>query len=170
MTWRFFLLTALIALSAACALNEGPAPTALPPLTVPAAPTLTLEGDCNVNRDLANWLQFTQYHIGEFTNLVSTAATQGVGEMYDSVQLMGRIRQMVAERAVPDCGEPAQRMVVETMTRAIDGFQSHVNGDNVDLTALVAEVLAQFDQVALIYDELNTRLESQLQEETTSGG
>ena len=94
MIWRFFLLTALIALSAACALSEGPAPTAPPPLTVPAAPTLTLSGDCNVNRDLANWLQFTQYHIGEFTDLVSTTATQSAADMYDNVELMGRIRQM----------------------------------------------------------------------------
>jgi hypothetical protein len=129
---------------------------------------VTIAGDCDNNRDLANWLQFTEYHLGEFQSLVSTAATQNDADMYESVLLMGRMRDTISSTAAPDCAEPTQRLAVATINRAIEGFQARVNGENVDMTGLLAEVLAQLDLIALTYVDLNARLEVQLQAQTSS--
>jgi hypothetical protein len=168
MIWRYGVWAVCTLFLAACALQEGPPITAPPPLTLEAPAPLRFEGDCNDNRDLANWLQFTNYQVGEFASLVSTTATLSPIEMRDQVQVLATMRQAVSQTAAPDCAEPAHRLVIETMNRAIEAFLARSNGEAVDLNQIIAEVLGQFDQIAVIYEDLNARLEAQLQERTTS--
>lgn len=154
-------------LLAACALGEGPSPTPHPPLTVGPPPTLTFSGDCTVSRELADWLQYSTYYVTRFTELMTQAGSKRVDEMYEDVLLMSRMRDDFGGVATPDCAEPAQRMIVVTMTRAVDNFQSYVNGEASSLGNAVAEALGQFDQVAVIQKDLNDRLEAQLNAQQT---
>lgn len=162
---RYFPLMLLLT---ACALGEGLPPTPAAPLTLEPPPDLTLVGDCNISSDLADWLQFSTYYAKEFTELVSETAAKSPGEMYADVILMGKMRADFSGVSAPDCAEPAHRMMVVTMTRAIDGFQAYVNGEADSLGNTVAEVLGQFDQLAAIQADLNRRLEAQLQAQQTN--
>jgi hypothetical protein len=168
MIWRRAIWAITLIFLASCALNEGPPVTPPPPLTLEAPTSLQFEGDCNNNRDLANWLQFTAYHVGEFAKLVSMTATMGPIEMRENILALATKRETVAQTPAPDCAEPAHRLVIETMNRAIDAFQARTNGEPVDLSRIVAEILGQFDQIAIVYEDLNARLEAQLEERTTS--
>ncbi len=152
----------------ACALGEGLPPTPITPLTLEPPPALTLAGDCNLSSDLADWLQFSTYYAQEFNDLVSAAASKPAGEMYADVELMGKLRADFSSVPAPDCAEPAHRLIVTTMTRAIDGFQPYINGEANSLGNTVAEILAQFDQIDAIQADLNRRLEEQLQAQQTN--
>jgi hypothetical protein len=153
----------------ACALAETPPPTTHPPLTLAPPPELAFAGDCNISSNLADWLLYSTYYVSEFTELVSAAAEKRAGEAYDDVLLMARMRDDYSTVATPDCAEPAQRMIVGTMTRAVQRFQAFVNGESRDLSATLRETLGQFDQVAAIQRDLNSRLESQLSQQQTGG-
>jgi hypothetical protein len=158
------LLLILPFLVTACALQEAPPSTPLPPLTLLPPPALVLAGSCQVNRDLADWLQYATFYAEEYVRLVSAAAAKAPADMYDDVILLGQMRDDFSQVKTPDCAEPAQRLIVAAMTRAVEGFQAVINGDSSSLGSTVADVLAQFDQVALIQAELTARLEAQLRE------
>ncbi|MBZ0301006.1 MAG: hypothetical protein K8J31_14760 [Anaerolineae bacterium] len=164
---RHCLLLIPMLLLTACALGEGPSPTPPPPLTVGPPPTLTFSGDCVVSRELADWLQYSTYYVTRFTELLTQAGSKRAGEMYEDVVMMSRMRDDFGGIATPDCAEPAQRLIVVTMTRAIESFQAYVNGESSSLDNTVAEALGQFDQVNVIQKDLNTRLEAQLREQQT---
>jgi hypothetical protein len=157
----FCVLMTVLAFLAGCA----PAQEAdLPPLTIEPPPTLTFAGDCNVDRDLADWLEYSTFYAGEFVELVSAAAAKSAAEMYDDVALMGRMRADFSGVAAPDCAQAAQELMVGAMSRAVDGFQSFINRENSSLGSTVADTLGQFDRVIALQNELMSRLEAQLQE------
>ena len=133
-----------------------------PPLTLTPPPTLTFTGECTDSRDLSNWLEFSTFYVGEFRELVSAAAAKHVNDTYDDVVMMGRLRADFSTIAAPDCAQTAQQMIVGAMTQAVDSFQAVMNQDADGLGDTVAEVLGQFDQVAVIQNELMAQLESQL--------
>lgn len=134
-----------------------------PPLTLTPPPTLTFAGECTNSRDLSNWLEFSTFYVSEFRKLVSEAAAKHINDTYDDVVMMARLRTDFSGIAAPDCAQSAQQMIVVAMSQAISSFQAFMNQDADGLGNMVAEVLAQFDQVAVIQGELMTQLESQLQ-------
>lgn len=134
-----------------------------PPLTLTPPPPLTFAGECTNSRDLSNWLEFSTFYISEFRELVSEAAARHIYDTYDDVVMMARLRTDFSGIAAPDCAQAAQQMTVDAMTQAVDSFQAVMNQDADGLGNTVAEVLTQFDQVAVIQGELMAQLESQLQ-------
>lgn len=169
---RRLLLCIPIMFLTACALQEGPEATLPPPLTLAAPLPIVLEGDCNNNQNLADWLQFSTYYVGEFSELVTSTATKDPGAMYEDVVMMGRIRDVIGRTPAPDCAEAAHRMFIRAIDRAIEVFQATANRSVDGLGNIVAETLGQFDQVALVQAELTERLEVQLataQAEADSG-
>jgi hypothetical protein len=160
---RSLLVVPMILLSA-CALQEAPAPTLPPPLTLAAPPPIILEGNCDNNQNLADWLQFSTYYVGEFTGLVTLTATKDPSEMYDDVVMMSRIQDVVGRTPAPDCAEAAHRILMRAIEQAITDFQAIANHEKAGLGNIVAETLGQFDQVAVVQEELTQRLETQLAE------
>jgi hypothetical protein len=150
----------LLIVMASCA--PGAQGTPLPPMTFAPPPTITFTGDCTINRDLSNWLEFSTFYVSEFMKLVSEAAAKSAADAYSDVIMMGRMRRDFSGIAAPDCAETAQQMIVSAMTRAVDGFQSFVNRGADSLGNTVAEVLSQFDQVIVLQNDLTARLEAQL--------
>lgn len=160
---RHSLFALLLMLLAACALQEPMPVTPPPPLTIPPPPELTMTGSCDDNSALSDWLQFSIDYANQFASLVAEAGAKPAADMADDVVLMGRMRDVIAGVPTPDCAEPAQRMMIETMNRAIDRFLVYVNRDADNLDNIVAETLGQLDQISTIHDELMTRLDEQLQ-------
>jgi hypothetical protein len=160
---RHCLLISLIVFLSACALQEPLPVTLPPPLTIVPAPTLTLTGRCDENSDLADWLQFSMDYADQFATLVSETGVKAAGDMVDDVVMMGRLREVAARVPTPDCAEPAQRMMMTTMDRAIALFLAYTNREADSLDNVVAETLGQIDQISVIHDDLMQRLEAQLQ-------
>ncbi len=135
---------------------------ALPPLTLVPPPTPILAGDCSVNSDLANWLEFSTFYVTEFVEAVTGAAAKNTVEMYEDVILMGQMRADFSSVAAPDCAEEAHRRIVDAMTHAVAGFQAFINQDADSLGTTVADVLSLFDQIVVVQNDLMARLEIQL--------
>lgn len=153
----YFILLLLVA---GC--MSAPQGTPPPPLTFVPPPTLTFAGECSDSSSLSNWLEFSTFYVREFMTLVSTAAAKNAADAYSDVILMGRMRRDFSGVAAPDCTQTVQQMIVGTMTRAVDGFQTYVNRETDGLGNTVAEVLSQFDQVIVLQNELTAQLEAQL--------
>lgn len=166
---RACLYAVLSILLVACALQEPLPATLPPPLTIAPPPALTIAGSCDENRALADWLQFSIDYADQFATLVAETATKAVDKMADDVVLMGRMRDIIAGLPTPECAEPAQRMMMATMARAIGRFLAYINRESDSLGNMVAETLGQLDQIGVIHDDLMVRLETQLEAQNAGG-
>ena len=161
-TLRLVCVTVLALFLASCALGDTAPRTPPPPVTVSPPPTITFSGDCEVNRELSDWLEYSTFYVGKFVDLISAAGAKPSDAVYDDVVLMGRLRGDFSSVPVPNCAEPVEGMILTAMSGAIDGFQSYANGDSDSVSNLVADTLRQFDLVTAGQQGLNAQLETQL--------
>lgn len=167
--WRIVCLCALFAvLAVSCGPGASAPAVTVPPLTVSPPPTPAFSGTCDTSRDLANWLESSMFYAQEFADLVSQAVGKPVAGMVEDVVYMARMRADFGQVAAPDCAENTQRMILEAMTDAVEGFQAFINGEASQVDGVAADVLRQMDQVSASHDGLMARLETQLQAQQES--
>ncbi len=157
-----FWLWPMMVLLAGCSLWEEPPTQSIVPLSLPPEPTLIFRGNCNNNRELADWLQYSSYYVDQFADLVTTAAAENRATMRARVLEIAALREEYAQVATPNCAEPGQRMFFNAMDRALVSFQQYVNGETNNLGNLLPEVLGAIDRIYLVQDDLRARLDAQL--------
>ena len=166
-TVHLLCVTVLALFLASCTLGDNATRTPPPPVTVSLPPTITYSGDCKINQELSDWLEYSTFYVGKFVDLVSSAGAKSSDAVYDDVVLMGRLRSDFSSVPVPNCAEPVEGMILSAMGRAIDGFQSYSNGDSDSVSNVVADTLRQFDLVTTGQRDLNAQLETQLRQQET---
>ena len=158
--WVLILMTIL----SGCALWEEPSAAPLPPLTLEPEPTLIFEGNCNNNRALADWLQYSTYYVEQFAELVTTTAAGDRATSRAGVVEIAALREEYAQVETPNCAEPGQLMFMNAISRAINTFQRYANGETDGLDNLLPEILGEIDRINLVQDELRARLNAQLEQ------
>lgn len=149
---------------AACALGDVPNQvTAPPPLSIPPAPSLILEGSCDTTRDLELWLQITTGSLADFQTTMNAAAAKTGAQAYEDTITMAQIRDSASIVPTPDCANDAQLQLTDTMNKAVDAFQNYVNGQTSNISSTVAELNSQFDQVIAAQNDLLARMNTQIQ-------
>lgn len=156
------LLGLLTSVLAGCALTDIKN-TPVPPVTLKAPPELNFTGSCDNSRDLENWLQITTIILSEFRTKMSDTAVLKREETSPGLQRMVQLRDSVYLAATPDCGHDAQVLLSDALNRAVQAFQSYINGDLNDISGKVAEVSVALDQVAEMNAELTVRLQDEIQ-------
>ncbi len=162
--FHFLLLTPLLA---ACALQDAPAPSPAPPITLAAPPTLTFSGNCESTPELDHWLQATSFLAADFLTLVNDTAALDRSAMYESVLRMAALRDQTSLTVTPDCAQVVHELLNAAMNVAVDTFQAYSNGESPDLGAAVADISNQIETVMAMQQELIARLEAQYLAEQT---
>lgn len=172
--FRFMkIMLALPLLLAACAIGDvGSPPTAAPPVTFSAPPSITFQGSCNVNHDLEMWLQISTQIRDDFLTAMNAAAAKNKEEMRDDVLMMAAVRDAAHNIITPDCASDVELALTDTMTETVNTFQAYINGDRPDLGNTVATATARLEQITAIQNELTVRLETQFRqaEQTAAPG
>ncbi|MBZ0279686.1 MAG: hypothetical protein K8L97_03020 [Anaerolineae bacterium] len=164
MRQRGIWLLVLPILLAACAIGDVPNQVTAPPqLTIPAAPTLNLAGNCNNTRELEMWLQITTQLVSDFQTTMNTAAAKTASNAYEDVLRLSKLRESAYQVAAPDCAADAQVQLTDTMSKAVDAFQAYVNGQSTSVATIITELNGQFDQVITVQDDLLARMNAQIQ-------
>ena len=154
----------LIMILTACALWEEPPSQPRLLLTIEPQPTLIFSGNCDNNRELADWLQYSTYYVEQFTELVTTTAAGNQQSIREGVAEIAALRADYAQVVTPDCAEPGQRMFLNAINRSIDTFRRYVNGEIDNIGNLLPEALGEIDRINLVQEELRTRLNAQLEQ------
>lgn len=155
-------LVGAVLVLAACASSQSQE-TPPPPLTLSAPPTSQFSGTCDITPELEAWLQTTTFMRDDFLQLLDSAANKHRSDAYMDVMTMVDTRDKVSGMTVPDCANEAQLLLLDAMNKAIEAFQTFVNGQSVDLNAAVADAKKRIGVVQVIQDELMKRMDDQYQ-------
>jgi hypothetical protein len=152
-----YLVVFFMAMMTGCAVSDKPAIDQTP-LTLPAPPTPVYAGNCNEPSVLETWMQPVTFQQREFFNLMQSAGEKSHDELAADVERMAALRDQISALATPDCAVETQAAFLRVMTAVLDDLQAVVNGDSVDVAAIIAEHQADYSAAQAMLDVLFERL------------
>lgn len=154
------IILAACVLLTACAVSDKPA-IERPPLTLEAPPPAVFNGLCDDTTVLEGWLQPVTLQWREFGALMDGAAGKSSDDLYFDVVRMVNLRNVMGAVGVPDCAQMLYPVLLETLESVLVPFHAYVNGESVDIDAVLNEVRPQFAEVDAQVNALLQRLEAQ---------